>query len=98
MYKSNMNVGIACYRREQYELLRALATDADSMANTYDEWLAGVTKTMEDLQRRGILTRRVDVEIRELADWCQQRGKPLDGAARSAYAAEKVKSEAPGNE
>jgi hypothetical protein len=90
---SNMIVGIAWYRPEQYGLLRALAADADSMANTYEEWLAGVTKTMDDLHQRGIAARRVNVEVRDLAAWCQQRGRPLDGEARSTYAAESLKSE-----
>jgi hypothetical protein len=92
MKESNMIVGIAWYRPEQYELLRALASDADSMANTYEEWLAGVTKTMAELRQRGIVARRVDVEVRELAAWCEQHGRPLDGKARSIYAAENVKS------
>ena len=93
MNESNMIVGIAWYRPEQYGLLRALAADADSMANTYEEWLAGVTKTMDDSRQRGIVARRVDVEVRDLAAWCQQRGRPLGGAARSTYAAENLKSE-----
>jgi hypothetical protein len=92
MNESNMNIGIAWYRPEQYGLLRALSADSDSMANTYEEWLAGVTKTMDDLRERRVVTRRVDVEVRELAAWCQQRGRPLDGEARSTYAAEKLKS------
>ena len=93
MDELNMIVGIAWYRPEQYGLLRALSSDADSMASTYKEWLAGVTKTMDDLRQRGIVARRVDVEVKELAAWCQQRGRPLDGEARSTYAAENLKSE-----
>ena len=88
-----MILGIAWYRPEQYGLLRALAADADSMACTYEEWLAGATKMMSDLRARGIVARRVDVEVRELAPWCEQRGRPLDGAARSTYVAENVKLE-----
>ena len=90
MDESKMIVGIAWYRPEQYGLLRALAPDADSMAKTYDEccWR---DQTMQDLRQRGIVTRRVDVEVKELAAWCEQRGIPLDGVARSSYAAEKVK-------
>ena len=93
MNKANMIVGIAWYRPEQYGLLRALAADTDSMGRTYEEWLAGVTRTMEDLRQRGVVARRVDVEVGELAAWCEQRGRPLDGKARSTYAAEKLKSD-----
>jgi len=92
MNESNLIVGIAWYRPEQYGLLRALSADADSMANTYEEWLAGVTRTMDDLRQRGMVARRVDVEVRDLAAWCQQRGRPLDGEARSTYAAEILRS------
>jgi hypothetical protein len=72
--------------------MRALSADADSMAKTYDEWLAGVTKTMADLRQRGLVARRVDVEVGELAAWCQQQGRPLDGEARAAYAAEYLRA------
>jgi hypothetical protein len=91
MDESRMVFGIAWYRPEQYGLLRALAADTDSMAKTYDEWLAGVTKTRQELRQRGIVVRRVDVEVKDLAAWCEQRGIPLDGGARSTYAAEKVR-------
>ena len=93
MNGSKTIVGIAWYRPEQYALLRALAADADSMANTHEEWLAGVTKTMGELRRSGVVVRRVDVDVRELVEWCQQRNRHLDGAARSTYAAERVHSE-----
>ena len=92
MNESNLIVGIAWYRPEQYELLRALSADADSMANTYEEWLVGVTKTMNDLRKRGIASRRVDDDVKELATWCQQRSRPLNGEARSTYAAENLRS------
>ena len=95
---NRMIVGVAWYRPEQYALLRALAADADSMANTYEEWLAGVTRTMDDLRQRGIAAQRVDVDVKELADWCQQRGKLLDGAARSTYAVEHLRAEDDGTE
>ena len=93
MNESNMIVGIAWYRPEQYGLLRALSTDTDSMEKTYEEWLAGVTRTMDELRRIGVAAQRVDVEIKELVAWCQQRGLALDGQARSQYAAEFLRSD-----
>jgi hypothetical protein len=93
MDKPSMVVGIAWYREDQYALLRALAVDTDSMAHTYEEWLTGVTKTMEDLRQQGIIGRRVDVDVKDLAAWCERQDRRLDGAARSAYAAEKVRDD-----
>ena len=57
------------------------------MADTYVEWLAGVYRTIKDLRARGVTSRRVDVDVKELAAWCKERGKALDGAARLEYAA-----------
>lgn len=63
------------------------------MADTYEQWEAGVSKTMDDLHQQGVDARRVDVDIRDLAAWCAERGMPLDGKSRSTYAAEKVKAD-----
>jgi hypothetical protein len=93
-----MITGIAWYRRDEYALLRTLASDAKSMPGTYDEWLAAATKLMADLQQRRITACKVDVGVRELAAWCERQGRLLDGAALSEFAAQNVRGEdAPGN-
>jgi hypothetical protein len=76
MDESRIVIGVAWYRPEEYGILRALATDSDAMAETYDKWLAGVKNTMNELRRRGMIARRVDVEVRELVAWCEARGIP----------------------
>lgn len=38
---------------------------------------------MADLRATGADVRRIDVEIRELASWRRDRGRPLDSGARS---------------
>ena len=58
-----MIAGIAWYRRDGYALLRGLASDTDSMAATYEEWLVEATKLLADLQEQGRTARRVDVEV-----------------------------------
>lgn len=85
-----MVVGVAWYRPEQYGLLLALSTDSDKMEKTYDDWHRGVTKLMQDLQQRGVSARKIDVDVRELSAWCEQRGRSLDGAARAEFATEKL--------
>ncbi len=86
-----MVVGIAWYRPEQYGLLRALSTDTDAMEKPCEEWLAGVNRTVDELRRIGVGAQRVDVEIKELVAWCQQRGVPLDGQARAQFAADSLR-------
>jgi hypothetical protein len=87
-----MVLGIAWYRPDQYGLLRALAADAHIMTHTHVEWEAGAMKLMNDLRQQGLDARRVDVDVNEMAAWCQRQGKPFDSAARSIYAAELLRS------
>jgi hypothetical protein len=83
-------IGAAWYRPEQWGLLRSLAVDAEKLEETYEEWLAIATKTVADMQSNGIAVRKVDVNVRELATWCQARGRALDAGARATFVSEKV--------
>ena len=90
MTQPQMIVGIAWYRQEQYPLMLAVAVDPESMPKTYDEWLARATQTMEGLRERGLVPQKVDIDLKELVAWCEQEGRPLDGAARATYARQRV--------
>jgi len=85
-------IGIAWYRPEQWSLLRALSSDPEVLEPTYAEWLAVVSKTVEDLQQRGISVKKIDVDVQELGAWCQSHNLVMDGAARATYVTEKMKA------
>ena len=69
-----------------------MSGDMDRMAQTYDEWLAGVTKTMEELRRRGVDARKVGVDVAEFVLWCEKRSCAVDGRARAEYAGEELRA------
>jgi hypothetical protein len=81
-------IGIAWYRPDQWSLLRALAADPDRLENSYEEWVAMATKSMHDLAAHGISAVKVDVNVRELVAWCQERHRSVDGSARATFVAE----------
>jgi hypothetical protein len=81
-------MGIAWYRPDQWSLLRAIASDPHQLEPTYEEWVAMATKAMRDLAERGVHTVKVDVEVRKLAAWCEERHRPIDGASRATFVAE----------
>jgi hypothetical protein len=83
-------MGLAWYRPWQWERLRELAADGETIEKTYAEWLDAVQKRMPDLHRVGIFPVKVDVDVDELAAWCEQAGVPLDGGARARFVAEKT--------
>jgi len=85
--KPEVVAGIAWFRANQWQLLRSLATDAEDLEETHEEWVKIAEKTIEDLARQGVLAQKVDVDVNELQAWCSAQNRPLDSSARAAYAA-----------
>jgi hypothetical protein len=44
----------------------------------------------------GVRVRRVDVDLDELVRWCRHEGRPIDSAARAAFAAERLRADSDG--
>jgi hypothetical protein len=79
--------GIAWFSADQWQLLRSLATDAEDLEETHEEWVKIAEKTIEDLARQGLRAQKVDVDVNELRAWCLAQNRRLDSSARAAYAA-----------
>jgi hypothetical protein len=85
--KPEVVAGIAWFRANQWQLLRSLATDAEDLEETHEEWVKIAEKTIEDLAREGVFAQKVDVDVNEVQAWCSAQNRPLDSSARAAYAA-----------
>jgi hypothetical protein len=85
--KPEVIVGIAWFRADQWPLLRSLATDAEDLEETHEEWVKIAEKTIEDLAKQDVLARKVDVDVNDLQAWCLAQKQPLDSSARAEYAA-----------
>ena len=83
-------ITLAWYRSEQWALLRAVSTDANVLEDTYEAWRVFASKQQQDLERRGLLVQRVDIDVTDLVRWCEQSGNPVDGSARAQYAQERL--------
>ena len=84
-------LAVAWFRREQWGRLREVARDWVELEKTYDEWEAAALVALEGLRARGLEPQRVDVDVEELARWCQAEGRYVDGAARAEFAAIKLR-------
>ena len=82
--------GFAWYRKEQWDRLLSVSSDRDSLEATFEEWLEIAQKRFKEFKRGGHDVRQVDVDVEELIRWCQKRKKPIDGNARSEFAADKL--------
>lgn len=83
--------GVAWYRREQWALLKSVATDADELEETYDEWLEFAERYLKEVWETGIDIFKVEVDVEELIQWCQTNDRAVDGEARSEFVALKLK-------
>jgi hypothetical protein len=85
-------VGIGWYDAVQWAKLKQVAVDAAELDDTHEEWQRNAERTERELARgRGLVIRRVPIDVDALVAWCRERNKPVNGASRSAYAAEQVK-------
>ncbi|MGM0452939.1 MAG: hypothetical protein ACQERN_07225 [Thermodesulfobacteriota bacterium] len=81
---------LAWYTEEQWEMLRQVAADWDSMENTYAKWLGHNEDALRILQNSGYRVRIVDVDVVELVEWCKKQKRSIDGEARADFIEEKI--------
>jgi len=83
-------VGLAQYRKDQWDRWLAVADDRDQLEETYEEWQEYAEGMAKRLRRAGLEVIWVDLELDEFTAWCQSRGYRNDGESRSRWAAERI--------
>ena len=83
-------IGVAWYSPSQWARLREVSTDPKQLEQTYQEWMAAYERTTRGLAAKGMLLRKVPIDVAELEKWCRERKKPIDGEARTEYVLEIV--------
>ena len=78
--------GIPWYHKEDYEELRSVFEDGDTLHETYEEWLASAESIERQLLGEGVSVVRVNIRLTEFSRWCASHGYRLNGKARSEYA------------
>lgn len=58
-------VGVAWYTPEQWDLLKALAIDAEAMDDTHKDWLKNATDRVRWLKEQGFQVVEVPIDINE---------------------------------
>ena len=86
-------LGIAWYSREQWEKLKEVASDPEKLDDTYEEWKVNAERAIREYSEPDTITRKVHIDVDELMEWCKTLDLPIDGAARSAFAGEKLHEE-----
>jgi hypothetical protein len=77
---------VATYREDQWDKLRASATDGDSMDETWEKWNEGIEEVIANLESQGHAYVCVQLDVEQIEQYCQEKGVPNDSKARSALA------------
>lgn len=85
---NGLNIGLAWYDREQWELLRQAAADPNDLDDSFDEWEINAVQVECELRLQGRQVERVPITAADLLAWCMASRRPVDRAARSEFAAE----------
>ncbi len=72
--------------REDYPELLRVVDDPRNLPADYDFFLKDVDTLVEEVKQAGLLLVKVSIRPAELAQWCRIRHRPIDRAARAAYA------------
>lgn len=81
-------VGMAWYKREHFDRLRAMFKDGHKLHRTYDEWLRAAETGRKASEVKGVRVVCVDIDPDDFPKWCKAQGMDLDASARMRYANE----------
>ena len=79
-------VGIAWYRSpEDYDSLRAVFTDSDTLPDTYDDWLAKAEQLEKQIKAQHGRPIRAYIDPVNFPKWCKENGYDLNSQGRSEF-------------
>jgi hypothetical protein len=84
-------VGLAWYKKDQWDFLRQISADVDDLEDTYEEWLQNAEETYIKMKNLGLDARKFPVDMFELAKWCREQNCPVNSESRATYAAEMLR-------
>ncbi len=91
--RKDIRIGVAWYREDQWQLLRATASDPEIIEETYQEWLGIAWESMERLKEQGLDPVRVDFDVHEFNAWCNRHKRNPNAESRSEYVTELLRKE-----
>lgn len=81
-------VGMAWYKPEHYQRLKAMFEDGQRLPTTYGAWLAAAEIGRRELETKGLRVMCVDIDPDEFMSWCAASERPLNAASRQTFASQ----------
>ena len=78
--------GLVWYRNaEDYDRLKAIFTDGEKLADTFESWLKSAQIGFDKLTSEGHVVIKANIDPNTFPEWCRARGMELNAKARMAY-------------
>lgn len=79
-------VGMAWYKPEDYDEIRRVSADGETMAPTYQDWLDSAQELFDRVKIKGHTVEKVYIDPDTFPSWCAERGLSVDSQARAHFA------------
>ena len=92
MNKSQKRIcSIPYYRNDQYQRLRDVSIDKETFSMAYDEMLNITESKSKEMERKGFLVVKIDVDIEGLIEWCHLISLTINPESRAKFTLYKLK-------
>ena len=82
------NIGVACFHRDQWQLLLNTAEDVENLESTWEEWKRSETRLIKEMKDQGYDVKEVLIDVNTLNEYCRIHKLPNNAKTRSRYVAE----------
>lgn len=78
-------IGIAWYKRADYQRIREIMADGETLPVTFDRWQSQAERLETRIQRSGKAVFRAYIDPEKFVAWCASRGLDVDAKARMEF-------------
>ena len=86
--KESINVGIVWYKKNEWQKMKEISSDAEIFENSFKEWEQMANKSLLDMKASGIIAKKVFIKADDFFVWCKIHSLPFDASSRSKYITE----------
>ena len=85
-----MKIGIACYKKDQWELFLKMADDRDKLEKTWEDWRCNVDRVIKNMKDLGKEVEEIEIDLDDLANYCKENNLQNTTKTRSRYIADSL--------
>jgi len=81
------------YKKEDWESLKGLFSDAHLLPENYETWLQMAESKAKEVEHSGDLVAKVTIDTTHFPSWCKEKGRAMDAEARTTFAIETIQKQ-----